>query len=87
MLKDNVQQDASSSTRTQYTLLDAIKSKFSLVFNAEKNIYSLSIDSPSTNLALNSIPSGLDPDIISFLSKVINQYVMESDSKSYNKWL
>lgn len=85
MLKDNVQQDASSSTRTQYTLLDAIKSKFSLVFNAEKNIYSLSIDSPSTNLALNSIPSGLDPDIIIFLSKVINQYVMESDSKSYNK--
>lgn len=85
MLKDNVQQDASSSTRTQYTLLDAIKSKFSLVFNAEKNIYSLSIDSPSTNLALNSIPSGLDPDIISFLSKVINQYVMESDIKSYNK--
>lgn len=83
MLKDNVQHDASSSDRSIYTLLDAIKSKFNLVFNAEKNIYSLRVDSPSTNLALNSMPSGLNPDLISFLNKVINQYVMESDSKLY----
>lgn len=81
MLKDNVQHDASSSDRSIYTLLDAIKSKFNLVFNAEKNICSLSVVSPSTNLALNSIPSGLNPDLISFLNKVISQYVMESDSK------